>query len=103
MLVSAIGHYPAFRTVTEESRKPPVEQPVTEQIQPPIHKHKGINPVSVTGWVGVGAIAAAIATGAKHMPKLHKLSALVAVASISAHIGMVNARHHFFHSNKEQA
>lgn len=99
MLVSAIGHYPVFRTITEENRKPPVEseqQPVCVP-QPPIHKHPRINPVSVTGWVGVGALATAISTGmSKSTKALHKIAAFIAVAAVAAHIGMVNARHNFF-------
>ena len=98
MLVSAIGSYPAFRTITEESRKQPVEAPVVESVQPQIHKHKTVNPVSVTGWVGVGALATAVATGARRSSLLHKISAFVAVASVASHIGMINARNYFFKS-----
>lgn len=90
MKIQSITNYPIFKAVTEEHRKPPVE---IEQIQQNVHK-KVLNPVSATGWVGVGAIATAIISGIKHLNKLHKISAFVGVGAIAGHIGLVKAHHH---------
>lgn len=58
------------------------------------------NPASATGWITAGAIATAGVSGLAHKPKLHTVSAIVAMVSGLAHIGVVSA-HHAKHHPKE--
>jgi len=57
------------------------------------HK-KNINPASLTGWIGLGAMVTAVVSGILHKPKLHKASAFIGVASIAAHVGIIETYHH---------
>ena len=96
MKVSAINSFQKFSSITEEHRKPATEQPLpVHEFQP--HQHKRVNPASVTGWVGAGAMGVAILAGVKKMPTLHKISAFIGAAAIAGHIGIISTFHHIHH------
>lgn len=93
MKISAISGYPTFTAGQKPAAETPKLLPNTE------HKHKPVNPVSVTGWLGVASMCTAVISAIAHKPKLHKISAFVGVAAIASHVGLISARHHFFKSN----
>lgn len=98
MRVSTINSFPKFQSVTEEHRKPAVEQPHL----PETHHHKAVNPASVTGWGGVIALGVAILSGIKRMPTLHKTAAFVGAALIAGHIGTITAFHRAHHHGEQR-
>ena len=94
MKVSAINAT-NFKSITEVKRAEAEDFPNQPEIQ---HKHKPINPVSATGWIGAVSAVTAIVSGMMHKPVLHKISAFIGVGAIAGHIGLVSASHHFMKS-----
>ena len=90
MKTSAINCYQPFTATGQTAAEKPKSFPSAE------HKHKPVNPVSVTGWVGVASVCTAVISAIAHKPKLHKISAFAGIAAIASHVGLVSARHHSF-------
>ena len=105
MKLAAIGQQTYnFKSVMETKRvkaeKMPPEHTIVEK-----NSRKVLNPVSTSGWIGVGALATTVISGIKHMPKTHKTAAFISVGAIATHIGLVSSRHHFLklqNDKKEQ-